>query len=57
MEQMDRIQEGKADPKEISMDIDMSDRVDDNLDDTIGFDSEMDDLLSDDSDFLNDDGL
>lgn len=57
LEQMDRIQEGKANPEEISMDVDMSDRVDDDLDETIGFDSEMDDLLTDDSDFLDDNGL
>jgi len=51
IEQMDRIQEGKTDPEEISMNIDMSDRVDDDLDDSIGLDSKMDDLPSDDSDF------
>lgn len=57
IEQMDRIQEGKTDPEEISMNIDMSDRVDDDLDDSIGLDSKMDDLLSDDSDFLNDNDI
>jgi hypothetical protein len=39
------------------MNIDMSDRVDDDLDDSIGLDSKMDDLLSDDSDFLNDNDI
>lgn len=55
LEQMDRIQEGKVDPEEVSMDVEMSDRIDDDLDETLGMDSEMDDILDDEIDFPGND--